>query len=70
MNALKTADICASTSPHSHQSEVHMQIYIEGMCAAKAKNGFSKATAKLAVASAQEVRLTHRMGALSRRCPV
>jgi hypothetical protein len=27
---------------HAHQSEVHMQVYIEGMCAAKGKNGFSK----------------------------
>ena len=27
---------------HAHQSEVHMQMYIEGMCATKAKNGFSK----------------------------
>jgi hypothetical protein len=27
---------------HAHQKEVHMQMHIEGMCAAKAKNGFSK----------------------------
>jgi hypothetical protein len=53
---------------HTHQSEVHMHMYIEGMCATKAKNGFSKLAASTAVASAQEVRLTHRVGAPSRRC--
>jgi hypothetical protein len=59
------------TPPRPPKSEVHVQMSIEGMCAAKAKNGFSKAAVKSAVASAQEVevRLAHRVGAPSRRCP-
>jgi hypothetical protein len=43
---------------HTHQAEVHMQMYIEGMCAAEAENHFSYATMETAVASAQEVHLT------------
>jgi hypothetical protein len=35
-----------------------MQMYIEGICAAKTDNYFSYATMETAVASAQEVRLT------------
>jgi hypothetical protein len=43
---------------HTHQAEVHMQMYIEGMCAAKTENDFSFATKETAVVSSQEVRLT------------
>jgi hypothetical protein len=43
---------------HAHQEEVHMQMYIEGMCASKTENCFSCAAMATAVASAQEVRLT------------
>ena len=46
------------TPSHSPQAEVHMQMYIEGMCASKTENHFSYATMATAVASAQEVRLT------------
>jgi hypothetical protein len=54
---------------HTHQAEVHMQMYIEGMCAAKTGNDFSYAAMEMAVASAQEVRLTRGVGAPCRRCP-
>jgi hypothetical protein len=38
------------------------------ICTTRAKNGFPKAATNAAVASAQEVRLAHRVGAPSRRC--
>jgi hypothetical protein len=43
---------------HTHQAEVHMQMYIECMCATKTEDDFSYAIMETAVASAQEVRLT------------
>jgi hypothetical protein len=39
------------------------------ICTTRAKNGFPKAATNAAVASAQEVRLAHRVGAPSRRLP-
>jgi hypothetical protein len=57
------------TPPHPPIGGPHMHMCKEGMCATKAKNGFSKAAASTAVASAQEVCLTHRVGAPSMRYP-